>query len=135
MGSGAVQVWPEALIRVCQFHIVQAIRRWVDERAREGMKDRVYANQKRKKKKSRAFSLPTKATAEVIVAFRYAQRCRDTADKPWAGYQLTFEGEIGRICTQWSKEEYADIIIDYFRDNWWSNEWRGEFLLLDLKFY
>ncbi|KAF7965873.1 hypothetical protein HWV62_41176 [Athelia sp. TMB] len=108
------QVWGhEVLIRVCQFHIVQAIQRWVDERSKKGSKTN--------KTKPR---LSVSAMKDVLVAFRYLQRCRDTSKDPWNTALSIFEGELRRICTYHGFDNALPVVRDYFRKNWWSEEWR-----------
>lgn len=109
------------MIRVCQFHIVQAIQRWVEERSKNGSK----TGHSSKKTKPR---LSVSAMKDVLVAFRYLQRCRDTVEDPWDTALTIFEGELRRICSSHGFKTAFSTVRDYFRKNWWSVEWRGMWL-------
>lgn len=91
--TGNYPVWgTDVVIRVCQFHIVQAIQRWVEECNKNGSK----TGSSKKKTKPR---LSVSAMKDVLVAFRYLQRCRDTVEDPWETALKIFEGELRRICS------------------------------------
>jgi hypothetical protein len=120
-----ILVFPNAIIRVCQFHIIQAIGRWAegDHKGRASEQDRRSGKRGRKKK-----GLPTlskSALTEVLEAFRYAQRCRNTPDDPWPESQKTFEESLYRICQEHGDLDALKSITAYFKENWWCNEWRG----------
>ena len=123
-----VTVWPGTIIRVCQFHIIQAIVRWVEERGRGESGKSLKKTGKRPKKAGDGgkLSLPTKAMKDVLEAFRWAQRCRNTADDRWAQAQTVFESNLQRICQSYNCAESLNTITKYFRDNWWCEEWRGK---------
>jgi hypothetical protein len=124
-----VTVWPGAIIRVCQFHIIQAIVRWVEERGRgeSGKLSKKTGKRPKKAGDGGKLSLPTKAMKEVLEAFRWA-RCRDTADDRWAQAQTVFESNLQRICQSYNCAESLNTITKYFRDNWWCEEWRGKLI-------
>jgi hypothetical protein len=119
----AKTVFPDIIIRVCQFHIIEAIRRW-DYDLGAG---RASANDRKtgKRTKKRKASLPKEALVEILELFRSTQRCRDTPSHPWSEAQDTFEGRLRSICQNHGVESAARTLIIYFRENWWCDEWRG----------
>ena len=127
-----VTVWPGAIIRVCQFHIIQAIVRWVEERGRgeSGKSSKKTGKRPKKAGDGGKLSLPTKAMKDVLEAFRWAQRCRNTADDRWAHAQTVFESNLQWICQSYNCAESLNTITKYFRDNWWSEEWRGKLITI-----
>ncbi|KIM87288.1 hypothetical protein PILCRDRAFT_271067 [Piloderma croceum F 1598] len=121
------RVWAGAIICVCQFHIIQAILRWVEEK---GCGESGKLSKKTGKQPKKAVdrtgkpSLPTAAMKEVLEAFRWAQRCRNTPNDRWHQAQVIFEGSLQRICHSHNCAESFATILKYFRDNWWCDEWR-----------
>lgn len=113
-------VFPGAIIRVCQFHIIQAIRRWVRDHF---LPQRQKKGKPTVKLKRASPSLPTAAMAQLLDAFRAAQRCRVEAD--WPRHRNIFEQNVRTICAAAELASRAASIIQYFRDNWWCAEWRG----------
>lgn len=73
-------VFPEVHIRLCQFHIIQAIMRWDTDESSD-------------KKKAPGISLQTKY--RIIVAFRLLQRCRDLDE--WARCEAKFRQRVEDI--------------------------------------
>ena len=128
--SSQVTVWPGAIIRVCQFHIIQAIVRWVEERGRgeSGKSSKKTGKYPKKAGDGGKLSLSTKAMKEVLEAFRWAQRSRNTADDRWVQAQIVFESNLQRICRSYNYAESLNAITKYFRDNWWCGEWRGKLI-------
>jgi hypothetical protein len=111
-------VFPNAIIRVCQFHIIQAIGRWAegDHKGRASKQERKSGKRGRKKK---GFpTLSKDALTEVLEAFRYAQRCRNTPDDPWSESQKTFEESLYRICKEHGDFDAPKSITAYFKENW-----------------
>lgn len=119
-------VWPRAIIRVCQFHIIQAILRWVEERGRgeSGKLSKKTGKRGKKGTSNNKLSLSGAGMKAMLEAFRWAQRCRNTSRDPWHQAQTIFEGNLRRIC----QADNLNAIITYFRDNWWCEEWRGSFI-------
>ncbi len=114
-----VTVWPGAIIRVCQFHIIQAIIRWVEERGHgeSGKLSKKTGKRPKKAGDGGKLSLPTKAMKEVLETFRWAQRCRNTTDDRWAQAQIVFESNLQRICQSHNYANSLNVITKYFRDN------------------
>ncbi|KAE8221223.1 hypothetical protein CF326_g8600 [Tilletia indica] len=101
-------VWPDAQVRVCQFHIMQAICRWDTET------------------KSGTYKPPAIARTlkpAICTAFREAQRCRRTSEWPTALKE--FEERIKKILC---KEPAGTVkqVLNYFSVNWWSPPWHGK---------
>ena len=120
-------VWPDAIIRVCQFHIIQAILRWVEERGHgeSGKLSKKTAKRPKKHSGHGKLSLPTGAMKEILVAFRWVQRCRNTPNDRWQQAQTIFEANLQWICHSHNCADSLNVISKYFQDNWWCNEWRG----------
>jgi hypothetical protein len=68
------------------------------------------------------------AMKEVLKAFRWAQRCRNTPNDRWHQAQVIFEGSLQRICHSHNCAESFATILKYFRDNWWCDKWQGELM-------
>ncbi|KZT31044.1 hypothetical protein SISSUDRAFT_1038738, partial [Sistotremastrum suecicum HHB10207 ss-3] len=110
--AAILEVWPKAVIRVCQFHVIQAITRY--NSTSEG-----------KKKGRKAIHMSEEMLGMLLVAFRSAQRCRDTKDDPWKAAHEAFNKQIRRICRKYSRLDLILILTEYFDDNWWCEEWRN----------
>jgi hypothetical protein len=80
-------------------------------------------------------SLSTKAMKQVLEAFRWAQRCRNTADDRWAQAQIIFESNLQRICQSHDFAKSLNAITKYFRDNWWCDEWRSKLIIATCFFH
>lgn len=120
-------VWGyDVIIRICQFHIIQALARWAEDRGRGESSKKATKTGKRAKGRP---SLSMEAMKEVIVAFRFAQRCRDTLQDPWKRALQIFEGELKRICNAHGQESAFETVRSYFQKNWWCSEWLGAFLM------
>ena len=98
------------VIRVCQFHIIQAIRRWNHEHF-DKRKNIQGAKKKRGAKDNNLPSLPLGAISKVLDAFRSAQRCRDPSD--WRLYQDRFESNLSQICQEYDRVGSKQDIITY----------------------
>ncbi|KZT31658.1 hypothetical protein SISSUDRAFT_1038288 [Sistotremastrum suecicum HHB10207 ss-3] len=61
---------------------------------------------------------------EVLVAFREAQRCRDTPDDPWADAETSFNEKLDEICDKYDELAMLTVLREYFQENWWCDEWR-----------
>ena len=91
-------------IRVCQFHIVQAILRWM----------------------ASTVKVPQDVKVIIIQHFRLVQRCRNTPDDPWEKSLGTFERMVADTCASFGiPPGNTQTILQYFRDNWFCPEWRG----------
>ncbi|KAK0548968.1 hypothetical protein OC844_006942 [Tilletia horrida] len=98
-------VWPEAQVRICQFHIVQAILRWdTDNRSKNDRPPGISISDKQR----------------LCRAFRRAQRCR--LKKEWPSFLTAFESKVHGILSTY-KAGTADSVLEYFRTNWWAEEW------------
>ncbi|CAD6925856.1 unnamed protein product [Tilletia controversa] len=99
------EVWPDTQVRLCQFHIMQAICRWDAEG---------------KSATAKPPSVPRSLKPAICIAFREAQRCRDMKD--WPTTLVKFEAAIKEIL---SKESAATVkqVLTYFAVNWWSPPW------------
>ena len=106
------------LIRICQFHIIQAIRRWDHELTTGNKKT------KGKRRRRKTTSLPEKALVDILHAFRSTQRCRNIDD--WPEAQAAFENRLFTVCVNYDVEDLNATLVEYFRENWWCDDWRGE---------
>ncbi|CAD6940287.1 unnamed protein product [Tilletia caries] len=98
-------VWPETQIRVCQFHIVQAICRWdTDNKANAARPPGIHRKDK----------------AGICFAFRDAQRCNSMDE--WPATQAAFETAI-KSCLKAYKADIIEQVLNYFEVNWWSAPW------------
>lgn len=112
----------DTIIRVCQFHIIQAIRKFdYDLGAGHASKNARKTGKRPRYQKS----LPEEALVEILELFRSTQRCRDTPTHPWSEAQATFEDRLLSICQNHGVESSVTTLTSYFRDNWWCDEWRG----------
>jgi hypothetical protein len=108
--TSRASVWPNVPIRLCQFHVIQAIIRWDRD---------VYINAD-----SREYSNPRLSTSlkrRVLWAFRELQRCRQEED--WEVYRQTFEARLKRYLE--NEGALFARVLGYFTDNWFTEEWRG----------
>lgn len=97
--------------RVCQFHVLQAIRRWDTERT-QSFKPTLSHSVKRR----------------IEAAFKELQRCSDERD--WEKMVEDFEARIRSICSEEEEESGKVIdphpILEYFHKYWFGNFWRRE---------
>lgn len=103
-------VWPNAIIRLCQFHVIQAILRW--DRDRHLPRDLQERAQPR---------LSIALKRRILYAFREMQRCRQ--DEDWILYRTQFERSVHRYLQD--TPELLESVLGYFRENWFKLEWRG----------
>lgn len=82
---------------------------------------------KTKSKSRKTFVVPKDAHGDIERAFRLTQRCRNALDFP--AYLNSFESAIQQICATYEVPEMKELICQYFRDNFWSLDWRGRRLL------
>ncbi len=117
--------YPLALIRLCQFHVVQAITRLERDSGDRGSPMR----------------LGVELKAEIIYHFRRLQRCRTMED--WPETEKAFFRNVQRaIVMQGRKEndenqttsaadmkryqEQYDFVYQYFKVNWFTDHWIRE---------
>lgn len=73
------KVFPGVIIRICQFHIIQAICRWERDRLGEENKKAVKTGKRgRAKHIQENLRISDEALSELLDAFRSTQRCRGT---------------------------------------------------------
>ncbi|TFK84165.1 hypothetical protein K466DRAFT_497090 [Polyporus arcularius HHB13444] len=94
--------YPLALIRLCQFHVVQAITRVERDSGDRGSPMR----------------LGVELKAEIIYHFRRLQRCR--THEAWADAEKTFFRNVQRAIRY---QEQYDFVYRYFKSNWFTEEW------------
>jgi hypothetical protein len=100
-------------IRLCQFHIIQALIRWGKSKPKKGKKGG---------KAPPHHNLDEDALQELLVLFRQAQRCRSSST--WKSHFLVaFNKGIDDIAKKHKCN--ANVIKAYFNDNWW-NRWLGK---------
>ncbi|KZP15732.1 hypothetical protein FIBSPDRAFT_958571 [Athelia psychrophila] len=103
--NGIQRVFPGIPIRICQFHVVQAILRWEkDEPSGQGRPK---------------LSLVQKH--HLLYAVRDLQRCRDSHD--WDDKLRVFYRRVGVLSND--DIDKAERIKAYFNVNWFKLEWRG----------
>jgi hypothetical protein len=91
-------------LRVCQFHIVQAILRWMASTVR----------------------ILQDVKVGIIQHFRLVQQCCDPFDDPWEESLETFEQSIANTYAEFKiSPGNTQTVLQYFRDNWFCPEWRG----------
>ncbi|THU99231.1 hypothetical protein K435DRAFT_795118 [Dendrothele bispora CBS 962.96] len=101
---GAIlSVWPNMIIRLCQFHVIQAILRWQTE---NGAPEPGWPRLKR--------------TAKYLLlwSFRRLQRARD--EKSWENELQIFIERLKHIVPASS----FSAVLNYFETNWFSETWR-----------
>jgi hypothetical protein len=144
------QVWAKIRMRLCQFHVIQAIRRWDRDHGRRRKKRRTRKpkgtkSKRRKGKKTTAqntsnpnsetseddgsddhVSLPKGAMTSLLDLFRHLQRCRADDKDPFEPAVQSFESELADLCTAHRvNDTMLTAIKKYFRENWFIEEWRG----------
>ncbi|KAJ7109222.1 hypothetical protein C8R44DRAFT_884294 [Mycena epipterygia] len=107
MAEDLVNVFPLVCIRVCQFHVMQAILRWQRDHAPAGERQTRPA-------------LDNKRKHQLLYAVREIQRCRDPAR--WQEYLDQFRRHLD-IIAQGSRTS-SQTLWDYFEANWFCDEWR-----------
>ncbi|KAF8593340.1 hypothetical protein BDV93DRAFT_461414, partial [Ceratobasidium sp. AG-I] len=112
------QVFPNVEVRVCQFHAMDAIQRWL--KAAHPLP--VDLGKKTKSKSRKTFIVPEDAHKDIQNAFRLTQRCRDAQD--FTTYRNAFDEAIGQICAAFNIPQQKDPICQYFNENFWSQDWR-----------
>lgn len=110
----------EPIIRVCQFHVIQAIGRADFYGEIEGVSKR--SSRRGNKKKRVAVSL--EARSDMCKAFRRVQRYRGKNGEKFDTYRARFESEIEAICTKHLIQDAKESILTYFEHSWFSDYWR-----------
>ncbi|KAG7085788.1 hypothetical protein E1B28_003329 [Marasmius oreades] len=105
------QVWSKVSIRLCQFHVIQALLRWEVDNVTDSSKPKLSRIQKFK----------------LCWAFRELQRASD--ENEWLQMKKVFEARVASI-----SPSQASLIIQYFEVNWFSQYWRGSIFAL-MSFY
>ena len=118
----ASTVFPDTLVRLCQFHIIQAIQRWMVDR---GNGDKLSDPDNPDGGPAMKLRLSKKAKADLLQEFRLTQRCRDTPDDHWEDALEKFERAVYQLCSNHGVLDVAPAIIQYFRQNWWCDTWCG----------
>ncbi|KAG9122185.1 hypothetical protein FRC07_001549 [Ceratobasidium sp. 392] len=114
------KAFPKTPVQVCQFHAVQAILRWLHA-------SHPYLLEKDSTKASKSkqtFTVPEEAHASILQLFRYMQRCRTAEEFP--AYQKAFELGLKRVCDGHGVPKQYGAVSQYFKQNYWCAEWRGE---------
>ncbi|KAF9525919.1 hypothetical protein CPB83DRAFT_513029 [Crepidotus variabilis] len=100
-------VFPQATVRICQFHVMQAILRWDKEHGD------TFEPQPRP-------TLSLQCKHALLAAVRRLQRCRLSED--WDGDVERFKCDVEKLC-EGSSASSKDI-LSYFRVNWFTEDWR-----------
>ncbi|KAF8210510.1 hypothetical protein K438DRAFT_1904002 [Mycena galopus ATCC 62051] len=100
-------VFPGVAIRICQFHVMQAILRWERDSGTPG------------EQQSRP-ALDLRRKHQLLWAVREIQRCRDPAQ--WQTYLDQFRQRLDYI-TEGSRTS-SETLWEYFSANWFCDEWR-----------
>jgi hypothetical protein len=105
-------VWIDIRIRLCQFHIIQALIRWGKSKPKKAPKSG---------KAPPHHKLDEDALQKLLVLFRQAQRCRSLST--WKSQFLkSFNEGVDDLAAKHKCN--ATVIKAYFNDNWWSS-WLG----------
>jgi len=107
------QKFPGIPIRICQFHVMQAILRW----------DRDEGNINQPKP-----TLNLQRKHMLLYAVRELQRCRTEAR--WPMYVAAFERCVRQIVAGSSTS--FDTIMEHFRSNWFVPAWRDKWIDIGL---
>ncbi|KAK4705327.1 hypothetical protein P7C70_g884, partial [Phenoliferia sp. Uapishka_3] len=138
----ALQMWSDEMqtpinIRLCQFHIIQAILRWSADNP--GQSERG---------STKGIKISRIAKLEILDAFRVLQRYRVTrrpespdkaaeseddyavrCDVEWKEAVHVFAERVNDLAIAYAEEGEADLwyqkVLNYFEDNWFTAEWRG----------
>jgi hypothetical protein len=122
--------FPGASIRVCQFHIAQAVGRAdffgdedvVKEKARLA-REKTDGAKKRLPRVRVAVSL--RARKDIFLAFQKIQRYRATDEKPFEYYREIFVQDLREALQKHGLASSLRHIVRYFDKYWFSDLWRG----------
>lgn len=125
-------MFPEALIRLCQFHIIQAIARadfFIGDVSLQKLAAKVQQSLKAGKHR---IVIGTDTRKKIENAFRKVQRYRgESVGEPWSVFRHRFGEDIRVACEEdMVEEEAAEAILEYFDDYWFCSRWRGQYLVL-----
>ncbi|KAK4701190.1 hypothetical protein P7C70_g5046, partial [Phenoliferia sp. Uapishka_3] len=131
----AIRTWADAMgidvnIRLCQFHIIQAILRWSADSP--GAPDRT---------KKKDIKITRLAKLEILDAFRALQRYRSAqgatesdaafsirSEDEWKVAVTLFASRINDLSDWYAEGDesllWYDKVISYFEENWFTPEWR-----------
>lgn len=114
-------VWPQACVRLCQFHAIQAILHWETDQERD-------TNDRDKSRPQLSIS----DKRAILIAFRYLQRCQTMADWPVA--RRRFKDSLMEILevndeTQEGPNRAFSKLWKYFEENWFNEFWLGMLFL------
>ena len=102
-----LSVWMDINIRLCQFHVIQALICWGKSKPKKAKKGG---------KASPHHNLDEPALQELLVLFRQAQRCRDS--RAWESQFLTtFNTGVDDLSNKHKCN--PNVVKAYFNDNWW----------------
>ncbi|TFK84227.1 hypothetical protein K466DRAFT_496987, partial [Polyporus arcularius HHB13444] len=100
------RAYPLALVRLCQFHVVQAITRLERDSGDRGSPMR----------------LGVELKAEIIYHFRRLQRCR--THEAWPEAERTFFRNTSTSVSDLARyQAQYEFIYQYFKVNWFTEEW------------
>ncbi|KAG8790885.1 hypothetical protein FRC12_010763 [Ceratobasidium sp. 428] len=114
------KAFPKTPVRVCQFHAVQAILRWLHA-SHPYLLER---DSTKASKSKQTFTVPEEAHTSILRLFCYMQRCRTAEEFP--AYQQAFELGLKRVCDGHGVPKQYTAVSQYFKQNYWCAEWRGE---------
>ena len=118
-----VTVFPDSTIRVCLFHIIQAIGH---ADFTDGDVDLGKLRTKKRKKGVIRGAVSLKARNTMVAAFCKVQRYRGSIDpKPWCSYRNEFEVDVQAICDDHDIESMIVRILRYFDKYWFTEFWRS----------
>jgi hypothetical protein len=128
-------VWDDPVIRICQFHVVQAVGRADFWSSWDGTEDSVAKplhvrenkqSKKRTKTQSRRkLAVSTEARSDFVQAFRILQRYRAGDTEPFEAHFEQFKQRIQRATVKHGIPEASSPVISYFQKNWLSPLWRS----------
>ncbi|KAK4701402.1 hypothetical protein P7C70_g4829, partial [Phenoliferia sp. Uapishka_3] len=137
----AIRTWAASMgvevnVRLCQFHIIQAILRWTTDAPNSA-----FRTAKKDVKISRIAKLEILDAFRALQRYRVAQRAAteelpaesdaafaERCDLEWTAAVRLFGHRIADIAEAYADEGEADIwydkVMHYFEDNWFTPEWR-----------
>jgi hypothetical protein len=120
-----ITVFPDVYIRVCQFHIVQAIGRanyYVED------EDESPSGKKTKKdsKQQARIGINYQARKKIVDTFYKVQRYRGHEDESWEDYRDKFEERLENAGHKFGIDEAIPNILNYFDQNWFCDRWWSE---------
>lgn len=103
-------------IRLCQFHLKQAMRRWQKQCTIKIGGPRKGGQQ----------ALPKEAMESLLRYVEVLQRCRRESD--WEDCVNEFNRKVRKLILERYSlgEAMCQRVLSYFEDNWFDEKWRGE---------